>query len=57
MPFRGGVSVHVLEATEEEEVETAECPECGEPMAEGAVLCVACGYHASLGRKIDTDFE
>ena len=46
-----------IELIEEQAAEEGECPACGEPMAEGAVLCVACGYHAGLGHKIDTDFE
>jgi len=31
------------------------CPNCGEPMDPGAVLCVQCGFHTGLGRQIDTD--
>lgn len=30
----------------------ATCSECGEPMADGAVLCVHCGYHTKLKRQI-----
>lgn len=45
-----------IEVAAEEDTDKEECPECGEPMADGAVLCVACGYHSKLGRKIDTDF-
>ncbi len=33
------------------------CPECGEPLAEGSVLCLACGFHTKLGKKINTEFE
>ena len=32
------------------------CPECGTEMEPDAVLCVACGFHTGLGKKIDTDF-
>lgn len=33
------------------------CPECGTTLADGAVLCVACGYHLKLGKKISTEFD
>lgn len=33
------------------------CPECGGALAEGAVLCVQCGFHLKLGRKIATEFD
>ena len=33
------------------------CSECGKAMEIGAVLCLKCGYHAKLGKKIDTSFE
>ena len=46
-----------IEAVAEEDEDEAGCPECGEPMADGAVLCLTCGYHTGLGRKVDTDFE
>ena len=31
----------------------ATCPSCGAAMAEGAVLCVACGYDTRTGRRAD----
>ncbi|MBM4143222.1 MAG: hypothetical protein FJ225_06485 [Lentisphaerae bacterium] len=31
------------------------CPECGAAMEEEAVLCVQCGFHTGLGRKLDTE--
>ena len=33
------------------------CPECGVTMADGAVLCVECGFHQGLGKKIQTDLS
>lgn len=33
------------------------CPACGAEMEPNAVLCVGCGYHKELGRKITTSFE
>ena len=33
------------------------CPECGAALADGAVLCVACGFHLKLGKKISTEFN
>ena len=33
------------------------CPECDATLAEGAVLCVQCGFHLKLGKKISTDFD
>jgi hypothetical protein len=31
------------------------CPECKTPMEPGSVLCVQCGFHTKLGKKISTD--
>jgi len=33
------------------------CSECGAALEAGAVLCMQCGYHAKLGKKIDTSFD
>ena len=33
------------------------CPECGVTLQEGAVLCVDCGFHQGLGKKIQTDLS
>jgi hypothetical protein len=33
------------------------CASCGADMARGAVLCVQCGYHAQLGRRVETVAE
>ena len=33
----------------------ATCPACGQAMESGSVLCVVCGYHTKLGKKIQTD--
>lgn len=44
------------EASDEENTVTENvCPECGKTMAEGSVLCVSCGFHTGLGKKISTD--
>jgi len=32
------------------------CPECKSPMQPGAVLCMSCGFHTKLGKKIKTEF-
>jgi DNA-directed RNA polymerase subunit M/transcription elongation factor TFIIS len=39
--------------------ETADnvCPECGAKLNEGVVLCVQCGFHLKLGKKISTEFD
>ena len=34
-----------------------QCPSCGEPLTPGAVLCVGCGYHLTLGRHLSTVVE
>ena len=39
---------------EEEAPASAECPSCGEAMELGAVLCMNCGFHTKLGKKINT---
>jgi hypothetical protein len=31
------------------------CAECGAAMEPDSVLCVECGFHSGLGKKIDTD--
>lgn len=33
------------------------CPECGADMAADAVLCIHCGFHQKLGKKIDTQLS
>lgn len=47
------------EETEVEETKVAEnvCPECGASMQEGSVLCMSCGFHTGLGKKISTDLS
>jgi DNA-directed RNA polymerase subunit M/transcription elongation factor TFIIS len=37
--------------------DTPKCPNCEEEMEPDAVLCVHCGYHTKLGKKITTTFE
>jgi len=34
-----------------------QCPGCGAALGEGVVLCVQCGFHTKLGKKISTDFQ
>ena len=36
---------------------SGDCPECGEAMEPGSVLCVKCGFHTGLGEKISTDLS
>ena len=33
------------------------CPSCNAAMEEGSVLCVACGFHTGLGKKLSTDLS
>ena len=33
------------------------CPGCGADLPDDAVLCIQCGYHRRLGRKIDTNLR
>ena len=33
------------------------CPECGAAMDADTVLCVQCGFHKGLGKKIETEFS
>ncbi len=33
------------------------CPNCGAEMAGEAVLCVQCGFHTGLGKKIETELS
>ena len=32
------------------------CQECSAAMEPGAILCLSCGFHKKLGKKISTDF-
>ena len=43
-------------AAQEEAVAGESCPECSAAMEAGAVLCLSCGFHKKLGKKISTDF-
>jgi DNA-directed RNA polymerase subunit M/transcription elongation factor TFIIS len=38
----------------EEPPASRKCPSCGAVMEEEAILCVNCGFHTKLGKKIDT---
>lgn len=38
-------------------VATQECPECKAPLAENAVLCIACGFHLLRGGFLSTAVE
>jgi hypothetical protein len=33
------------------------CPECGTDMEPDAVLCIQCGFHKGLGRRLSTDIR
>ncbi|MDD4869722.1 MAG: hypothetical protein PHR77_04115 [Kiritimatiellae bacterium] len=41
----------------EQAVSGNKCPECGGTLEEGVVLCIKCGFHLKLGKKIATDFK
>lgn len=45
------------DVADEGPAETAPCPSCGAPLSAGTVLCLQCGFHTGLGKKIDTSFE
>lgn len=34
-----------------------QCPSCGGDMEADAVLCISCGYHLKLRKKIETDLS
>ena len=40
----------------EEAPASPKCPSCGTAMEADAVLCVHCGFHTKLGKKINTSF-
>jgi hypothetical protein len=44
------------EGAEAPDGEQPVCPACGNELAAGAVLCVQCGYHTELGKRISTEF-
>jgi DNA-directed RNA polymerase subunit RPC12/RpoP len=33
------------------------CPECGADMEPDTVLCMSCGFHKGMGKRIGTDFD
>ena len=41
-------------AAEEQDEASQECPSCGTAMETDAVLCLQCGFHTKLGKKINT---
>ena len=49
---RAGGGPHSLKA----QPAGGDCPNCDEPLAPGAVLCVRCGYDTRTGRILKTDF-
>lgn len=42
------------EEGDEAEASGAKCPSCGTAMEPDAVLCMNCGFHTKLGKKINT---
>lgn len=48
-----GAAAPVAEA----EAGAVSCPECGQAMPDGSVLCMGCGFHIKLGKKITTEFQ
>jgi predicted Zn finger-like uncharacterized protein len=56
-PACGGQIEVPAAAIEAAEGPGAKCPSCGQAMAEGAVLCVRCGFHVKLGRKLKTELS
>ena len=55
---RQQITVPGAEAAAPQEAEEApasrKCPGCGTAMEADAVLCVHCGFHTKLGKKINT---
>ncbi len=50
------IQANTEEKVAEETNEAANsCPECGATMKDGSVLCISCGFHTGLGKKISTD--
>ena len=43
-------------AAEEQAAGANSCTDCGAAMEPDAVLCLSCGFHKKLGKKISTDF-
>ncbi len=44
-------------AAADRQADASACPNCGNDLADGAVLCISCGYHIKLGRTIETSFD
>lgn len=40
-----------------DETSQRRCPSCRETLADNAVLCIACGYHLGLGKRLATEVE
>jgi len=49
------VPAPAAETGDSDEGGTAACPACGSPLEGDSVLCVQCGYHLKLGKRIQTD--
>jgi len=49
------IQIPAEDPTAFDEGDASACPECGSDLEDGAVLCVACGYHLGLGQKLGTD--
>ena len=61
VPESENESIAENEGTAEPELPAAvpvqECHECGGAMEDGSVLCLKCGYHTGLGKKIETEIS
>jgi len=55
---RDALAIPALEGNEPyTETATNVCPGCNATLAAGTVLCVHCGFHQKLGKKISTEFD
>ena len=57
VPGPGPVQAPVSKPVPQQPAAGKKCPECGAALEEGVVLCMQCGFHLKLGKKIATDFK
>jgi len=60
--FAGGAGTSVEDVLSQADNELPDeddgsCPECGADMEPDAVLCIQCGFHKGLGRRMSTEIE
>jgi len=51
------VAAEAAPAADDAAADGPKCPSCGGVMEAGTVLCVQCGFHTKLGKKLSTNLS